>query len=159
MSPRIEHTVFEIDGRRLREISRYKQSDMTSENFRDPSKWDDLKDILIYHPDPVVRHEVPFIMQELGAVCSLYAGFLISVLKFDKSIIAKHEAAEALRYVDEHEACRVYRYLTRMTVPDRFDTEVYHLDVQATIQGTLKELERRWEKRALKRPFINYRTK
>jgi len=142
MKAEVDHTVFGyIEEDRLRRISRYQSEDMTAEKFSDPSTWTDLKDILIYHPDPIVRHEASFVASQLPYHGNLVP-YLISVVKFDQSIVAKHEAIEALGNVGGSEASKVYRFLSRIFTQRGYDEGVYHPDVQATIQHSLRELER-----------------
>lgn len=138
----LEHTVYDmISEERLREISRYEALDITCDRFRDPVSWRDLKDVLIYHPNPVARHEASFVIGELQIEDLI--PWLYSVLKFDRSIVAKHEAAEALGRTRGTQAKRIYRLLNRFTDPDfRFDPEVYHPDVQATIKLAINELKK-----------------
>lgn len=98
-----------IDAERLARINTtYNSDNVTVDNFPECSR--DLLDILLYHQSPITRHEAAFVMQKLLEEGKGSIAYLISVIKFDTSIVAKHEAVEAmggasLSY-DIHEALR-----------------------------------------------------
>ena len=141
----MQHTCFRQGTKKqLEAISKY-NAGITEKDFQDPKKQRDLTDILLYHPDPITRHEAAFIIGEHYQ--DLYP-FLITALKFDTSIVCKHEAAEALGKVKGPEARRVQRYLERMMRPG-YDEAVYHSDVQATIQHAVSQLAAEIQKQSL----------
>ena len=142
LTRRIAHTCFGyIENDRLEYISRmYTIDEMVLDYFRDPSTWHDLKDILIYHPDPIVRHEASFIVGELEI--EDLASFLSKVIKFDTSIVAKHEAAEALGKAKGREAMQAYIFLSKITSEQGYDDDVYHPDVQHTATQSMQRLRK-----------------
>ena len=95
----------------MREVNRYKTRDITSSTFSDPARWYILKDIMVYHTSPITRHEACFVAAEVGCDC---AGSLVSIVKFDTSVVNKHEAAEALgKLRDRSDACMAYAFLKK----------------------------------------------
>jgi hypothetical protein len=133
----------QCDEPRRAEISQYQHSQVTPDRFRDPASWRDLKDILLYHPDQIVRHEAAFVIGAVNAAC---APFLIQAIKFDPSLVNKHESAEALGQLTDPELAMVgYRYLKMIFQnPELFDEGVRHRDVLNTIRLALEALEARF---------------
>ncbi|MBI2148393.1 HEAT repeat domain-containing protein [Candidatus Woesearchaeota archaeon] len=110
---KVEHTVFgDIYEENFRRISKYTVDKVNANKFRDPSKWFDLRDLLLYHPDPIVRHEASFVIGELGNTG--LEPYLMTVIKFDNSIVAKHEAAEALGRMQGRDAYYAYKFLLKV---------------------------------------------
>ena len=140
MVVKVPHTCIPCRSQeRLEEISQYTSEDMKLRNFRDPNAWDDLVDILIYHPSSITRHEASFIIAELDD--SYLTSRLMQVVKFDRSIVAKHEAVEALGRTTK-DVKRVYQFLRNIITPGIYDDEVYHPDVQATAQESMRALKK-----------------
>ncbi len=155
----LPHSVYgAISRQRLDEISRYASGSITVQKFRNaqrnPLLLQDLKDILLYHPNPIIRHEAAFIIGELKLPI---AHLLIPAVKYDRSIVVKHEAIEALgRTNDYGDACMAYVFLKKITkTPEKYDAGVAHEDVQITAQEALKELQERYStvERDTKRHF------
>jgi hypothetical protein len=137
-------TIFGRCGRtRLLAVKRFGHSDVTMDRFRRPGTWGMLRDILLYHPDQIVRHEAAFVIGAVNADC---APFLIQALKFDPSIVNKHESAEALGQLTDPDLAIVgYRYLRRIFQrPELFDDGVCHRDVLNTIRLAIEALEKRF---------------
>ncbi len=145
MSIKIEHTSFvTITEERLGEISKYKFSEINKKHFgnaiNDNNLYKLLIDIMLYHPNLVVRHEASFLLGELEIKEAIPS--LMNVVKFDKSIVAKHEAIEAIRKLGKN-IDSVYEFLKSLTDLNSkiYDEGVYHPDVQATAELSIKELE------------------
>lgn len=133
---------FDIPQEEFNRIKRYRSRDITTNRFRDPTTWRELSDIMVYHPNPITRHEACFVAAELQIP---YAHRLVAVVKFDQSIVNKHEAAEALgKLRDRTDAWMAYVFLRKTQKLRGYDDGVYHPDVQATVQESLDELEERF---------------
>ena len=133
-----------ITKKEFEKISKYETRDITSQNFKYPSRWKELADILLFHPNPITRHEACFVAADLQI---LIAHRLISVVKFDTSIVNKHEAAESLGKIkNRDDAWMAYSFLKKTTDSKmrKYDDDIYHPDVQATICESLIELEKRF---------------
>lgn len=142
---RVQHTCFgDILQQRLREINRYKTNQITCSNFKNPKTWPLLRDIMIYHNSPITRHEACFISVELSCP---YASKLVQIVKFDISIVVKHEAAEALGKIKEKDdAWMAYTFLREAFQNNRhYGDGVYHPDVQASIKESIDDLEERFQ--------------
>ncbi len=141
----MKHTCLSYIGKgRLAEISQYGSGDVTSETFADPRTWRDLGDILLFHPSAVTRHEASFVIADLQVPL---AERLISAVKFDTSIVAKHEAAESLGKIEDgDDAWMAYVFLQRASDRKnrRYARGVYHCDVQTTVRESLEKLEGRF---------------
>ena len=139
-----------VKSERFDEISKYRRIDITRENFgtaiNDRNLYRTLLDISLHHPHSVVRHEASFLLGKLNLTRAI--PYLISIVKFDKSIVAKHEAAESLGKLGENSDL-AYEFLKEMTNLKRkvYEDDVYHADVQATAELAITEIE---EKRKLK---------
>ena len=137
----ITHTVYQqISPEELARISQYSDDDIVPDSFRDPKTWGDLKNVLIYHPDPIVRHEASFVVGEIQP--DELIGWLYGVVKFDSSIVATHEAIEALgRTRNKNYARRLFQRLTGLRDGARgIDERLGHPDVQATFDRALSKL-------------------
>lgn len=137
---KFSHTCFgDVSEERLSKISRYRFQDMVFSNFSGPATYGDLKDILLYHPNPVVRHEASFIIGELGI--EELIPYLVKVVKFDQSIVGTHEAIEALgKFKNSREAERIKRFLTQITTNKNYDERIRDPDIQATARLSLEQL-------------------
>ena len=138
---KLEHTCYgEISEERLEGVRQYTTREVTAQGFADPATWRQLADIMVYHPNPITRHEACFVMAELHAP---FTHLLVSIVKFDTSVVAKHEAVESLGKIrDREDAWMAYSFLRRAFQSQRiFDNGVYPPDVQATIQESIIELE------------------
>jgi len=146
---KVAHTVYAyITEESFNEISKYNADDITFEKFKDPRRLEELKDILIYHPNQIIRHEAAFIIGELANKgLPVLIEYLIPVIKFDKSIVAKHEAVEALGRVNHpNDIVNAYRFLCRLTTRKFYEDEVYHPDVQQTAKEAKSRLEKKLKK-------------
>ncbi|MBI2632684.1 HEAT repeat domain-containing protein [Candidatus Pacearchaeota archaeon] len=158
---KVGHTCFgDIPPYRLREINRYRTNQITCLRFEDPKTWPLLADIMIYHKNPITRHEACFISVELGCP---YASKLVQIVKYDRSIVVKHEAAEALGKIkDKDDAWMAYTFLRKAFLNNiDYDDGIYHPDVQASIRESIEDLEERfkdfrgtWQKKKIRRTNI-----
>ena len=144
---KVKHTCFAgISQERIDAIKGYNTRDLTSQRFSDPKSWVELAAVMTNHPHPVTRHEACFLAAELQIP---YVHRLVAVVKFDVSIVNKHEAAESLgKVMDRDDAWMSYVFLSKTTKKNRknfrYDSKVYHPDVQATILESITELEERF---------------
>ncbi len=133
----VTHTVYQcISPSTLERISGYRAVDVTPARFADPSTWDDLQKIVVYHPDPITRHEASFVIGELQP--PELVPWLYSVAKFDRSIVATHEAIEALGRTRGPARNWVISRLERLRTVQ--EDRIQHLDIQATFNRALAEL-------------------
>lgn len=131
-----------MEQRDYSHLDRYTQDHINSRDFADESTYGLLREILLHHPDSIVRHEAAFVMGELCLVDEI--PFLVSVFKRDTSIVAKHEAIEAIGFIcrgfasagfDTAQLRRYLKYLERVhEVPSPFDDECSHPDVVRTVE-------------------------
>lgn len=143
-SATVEHTVFgAIDKDRLEYIANtYNSENVNIKNFSKGKDWRDLLDVQLYHPSSITRHEASFVIGELVSQGTFPVEILFTVVKFDNSIVAKHEAVEAIgRAVTPNSVVNAYRFLRKISGPG-YDDGVYHPDVQSTIKESLAKLEK-----------------
>lgn len=133
----------EISKERLEEISKYNSGDMELINFKDESKLKDLYDILVYHPSSIIRHEASFIIAELGQNGNkIMVEELIFAAKFDRSIVAKHEAIESLgRLTNKEDIFNSYKFLIELENND--DINFNHPDIKQTIKESIEMIKRK----------------
>jgi len=131
----------EISQERLQNIAQYSWQQVNPNTFSDSSTWETLKLILLYHPNPIVRHEAAYIIGDFNIHDLVPA--LIESVKHDPSVVAKHESAEALGFIKGDVAHTAYRFLQSLFNEERiYDDLVYHEDVLVTAKEALKLLEK-----------------
>lgn len=133
-----------ISSEQYKKISKYTWQEVNPLTFRDSETWPILKDILLYHPNPIVRHEASYIIGDFNIHDLVPA--LIDSVKYDPSVVAKHESAEALGFIKGDAAAQAYNFIkTLLNDKDKSiftDPLVYHEDVIVTAKEAFKLLEK-----------------
>ena len=150
MNEEIQNGLGEISSARLGELChRYRHSDVTAEKFTgavsDYKLYQDLVDLALHHPHPVTRHEASFLLGELGLTNAIPD--LMRIVMLDKSIVAKHEAAESLGKLGEN-SDEAYGFLKAVIDPHnrKYEEGVYHSDVQATAELAIRQIDEKRSK-------------
>jgi len=133
-----------ISSEQYKKISKYTWQEVNPVTFRDSETWPILKDILLYHPNPIVRHEASYIIGDFNIHDLVPA--LIESVKYDPSIVAKHESAEALGFIKGDAAVSAYNFLNTLLKDKNrtifSDPLIYHEDVIVTAKEAAKLLEK-----------------
>ncbi len=133
----------EISDERLKELLEYNWRNVNHnvEQFYNESTWPMLADIILYHPNQIVRHEASYNAGDLNLV--EFIPILIKAVKYDPSIVAKHEAAEALGFMTGEKAKEGLELLKKIVNKEPgFDELVYHDDVIKTAEASVQLLEK-----------------
>lgn len=130
-----------ISKSRYEEVCKYEWGNIKWHTFRNQESWSLLKDILLFHPNPIVRHEAAYMIGDFNIYDLVPA--LIDSIKYDKSIVAKHESAEALSFIKGPVALTAYNFLKDITEnKNNYNELIQHEDVQVTALEALKHLEK-----------------
>ena len=116
------------------------ENDIIPEQFKDPTSWKKLRTILHTHPNPITRHEACFIVGELN-IAKLIPD-LMQVAEKDSSIVARHEAIEALGNIKVQDIPTINNFLANLKANPKNDPLLNHRDIIATLEIALKRLAR-----------------
>ena len=72
----------------LDDIAKIKSHELRDIKIRTPSNWRLFRDVLLFHPSPIARHEAAFYVGEFG-ISELFP-LLIYAVENDKSLVVKH---------------------------------------------------------------------
>ena len=129
-----------ISPEKLKEISTYTWREVNPHTFKNKETWETLRLILLHHPNPIVRHEAAYIIGDFNIHDLVPA--LIESVKYDPSIVAKHESAEAMAFIKGEAAKIAYDFLTSLfEEPKAYEEACYHDDVLMTAKEALTYLE------------------
>lgn len=120
------------------------EHDINVQQFRDPTTWKKLRTMLhtATEPNPINRHEACFVVGELNIV-SLIPD-LMQVVTEDPSIVARHEAIEALGSMWGSDVLvpTISSFLAGIKANKNNDPLLEHGDIIDTLEIALKHLAR-----------------
>ena len=119
-------------------ILKYNSDNVTIGDFKDPKTWNILKDILLYHPSQITRHEASFVMGELRI--TEFIPLLMQVILSDSSIVARHEAIEALGKMKGDYSKEIIDFLEGVISNKNSKDIMSHPDIQVTAQEAIEKI-------------------
>lgn len=137
----------EIGKEEYEEICEHSWKQVNPNTFMDSESWPILKNIILYHPNPIVRHEASYIAGDLNIYDLVPV--LIDAVKYDLSIVGKHEAVEALGFIKGPAAKQAHDFIKSLLEDKNqklFEHKlIYHEDVIKTAEEAFKLLEKEIE--------------
>ena len=119
-------------------LLKYNSDNVTIDNFKDANNWDILKDILLYHPSQITRHEASFVIGELKII--EFIPLLMKVVLYDSSIVARHEAIEALGKMKSAYSKEIIDFLEEVVYNKNSNDIMSHSDIQVTAKEAIEKL-------------------